>query len=98
MVGRVAAIQNFGAGDLLDIQLQNGESELIPFTSTHVEEIDIKKKQYDPQIYKYGGAFIYPLGFYYYFLTKINLIEADDKSIPPFFKIVSDPEDEPVFK
>ena len=45
LVGRVAAIQNFGAGDLLDIQLQNGESELIPFTSTHVEEIDIKKKQ-----------------------------------------------------
>ena len=47
--------------------------EVLPIMS--LSKIDIKKKQYDPQIYKYGGAFIYPLGFYYYFLTKINLIE-----------------------
>ena len=40
-----------------------------------LSKINIVKKEFDPQVYKYGGAFIYPLGFYYYFLTKINFLE-----------------------
>ena len=47
--------------------------EMIPIMS--LSKINIVKKEFDPQVYKYGGAFIYPLGFYYYFLTKINFLE-----------------------
>ena len=39
-----------------------------------LSKIDIKNNIFDPHLYKYGGAFIYPLGIYYYLLTKINLI------------------------
>ena len=37
--------------------------------------LKINEIKFDPQIYKYGGAFIYPLGIYYYSLIKLNLIE-----------------------
>ena len=47
--------------------------EMMPIMS--LSKINIKKGKLDPQLYKYGGAFIYPLGFYYYSLTKINLID-----------------------
>ena len=47
--------------------------EMMPIMA--LSKININKRNFDPQIYKYGGAFIYPLGFYYFFLTKINLIE-----------------------
>ena len=40
-----------------------------------LSKIDIKNKIFDPYLYKYGGAFIYPLGLYYYSLIKLNLIE-----------------------
>ena len=40
-----------------------------------LSKIKINENKFDPQIYKYGGAFIYPLGFYYYCLDKIGLIE-----------------------
>ena len=40
-----------------------------------LSKIKINEKKFDPQIYKYGGAFLYPLGFYYYFLTKTNFLE-----------------------
>ncbi len=47
--------------------------EMIPIMA--LSKININEKKFDPQIYKYGGGFIYPLGFYYFFLTKTGLIE-----------------------
>ncbi|MEO1543722.1 MAG: ribosome maturation factor RimM [Pseudomonadota bacterium] len=40
--GRVIAVENYGAGDLLDIEVtgQNG-SELIPFTHAHVPDVHL---------------------------------------------------------
>jgi 16S rRNA processing protein RimM len=40
--GRVLAVQNFGAGDLLEIQLSGGkDAEFIPFTNACVPEVDL---------------------------------------------------------
>ena len=47
--------------------------EVMPIMA--LSKIKINEKKFDPQIYKYGGAFLYPLGFYYYFLTKTNFLE-----------------------
>ncbi len=47
--------------------------EMMPIMS--LSKININENKFDPQLYKYGGAFIYPLGLYYYFLTKINYLE-----------------------
>ncbi len=42
LVGTVAAIQNFGAGDLVEIQMTgSNQSEFIPFTKACVPKIDI---------------------------------------------------------
>ncbi len=41
-IGKVAAMQNFGAGDLLEIQLSGGKAtEFVPFTDTYVPTVDI---------------------------------------------------------
>ena len=41
-LGTVVAIHNFGAGDLIEVRPQTGGStELVPFDSTHVPEVDI---------------------------------------------------------
>jgi len=41
-VGSVIAIHNFGAGDLIEIQPQNGgKTELIPFDAAHVPVVDV---------------------------------------------------------
>lgn len=41
-VGRVVAIHNFGAGDLIEIALAgSGKTELIPFTDACVPEVDL---------------------------------------------------------
>lgn len=43
VIGEVAAIYNFGAGDLLDIKMKDGtQSEMIPFTKQYVPVINIK--------------------------------------------------------
>lgn len=43
--GRVTAVQNFGAGDLLEIKTQDGrDSEFIPFTNACVPEVDLGKR------------------------------------------------------
>jgi len=47
--------------------------EMIPIMA--LSKIKINENKFDPQIYKYGGAFLYPLGLYYYSLIKLNLIE-----------------------
>jgi 16S rRNA processing protein RimM len=40
--GRVIAVQNFGAGDLLEIKLSDGkDTEYVPFTNACVPEVDI---------------------------------------------------------
>jgi 16S rRNA processing protein RimM len=41
-LGRVSAVQNFGAGDLVEIALLTGRSVLIPFTSEDFPEIDLE--------------------------------------------------------
>lgn len=41
-IGKVIAVQNFGAGDLLEIQPLKGEVYYIPFTNDHVPEINLK--------------------------------------------------------
>jgi len=41
-IGEIVAVQNFGAGDLLEIRLAaSGKIELVPFTEAVVPEIDI---------------------------------------------------------
>lgn len=40
-LGKVVAVSNFGAGDLLEIALPRGETMLIPFTRATVPEIDL---------------------------------------------------------
>jgi 16S rRNA processing protein RimM len=41
-IGAVVAVQNFGAGDLLEIRLADKlKTELVPFTDTHVPEVDV---------------------------------------------------------
>lgn len=41
-IGEVVAVQNFGAGDLIEIRLAGSRTtELLPFTETFVPEIDI---------------------------------------------------------
>lgn len=41
-IGKVVAVQNYGAGDLLEIELTGQRvTELLPFTDTFVPEIDI---------------------------------------------------------
>ena len=41
-IGEIVAVQNFGAGDLLEINLAgSNESEFVPFTNAVVPEVDI---------------------------------------------------------
>lgn len=40
-LGTVTAIHNFGAGDVVEIKPESGETMLVPFTDTAVPEIDI---------------------------------------------------------
>lgn len=42
-LGEVIAVQNFGAGDLLELRPARGrQTELIPFESTHVPHVDLE--------------------------------------------------------
>jgi 16S rRNA processing protein RimM len=41
VLGRVVAMHNFGAGDVIEIGLPSQQTHYIPFTETHVPEIDI---------------------------------------------------------
>lgn len=40
-IATITAVDNYGAGDLLELTLENGESFLLPFTSHNVPEIDL---------------------------------------------------------
>ena len=40
-LGKVNSIQNFGAGDILEVNLPNGETDLIPFMSIESSDINL---------------------------------------------------------
>jgi 16S rRNA processing protein RimM len=45
-IGEIVAVQNYGAGDLLEIRLAGArQTELIPFTDAHVPEVDVAAKR-----------------------------------------------------
>ena len=45
-IGRVTALHNFGAGDVIEITpLGSGDSVMLPFTETTVPKVDFEKKQ-----------------------------------------------------
>lgn len=41
VIGEICAVENFGAGDLLEIRPLHGEKYLIPFTDDFVPDVDI---------------------------------------------------------
>ncbi len=43
IAGKVAAVHNYGGGDVLEIEAPNGSSMLIPFTKAAVPVVDIAK-------------------------------------------------------
>ena len=44
-IGEILAVQNYGAGDLLEIRLAgSGKTELVPFTDAFVPDVDVKAK------------------------------------------------------
>lgn len=46
VVGRIAAVHNFGAGDLLEIRLSaGGGSELLPFRAPFVGDVDLEHRR-----------------------------------------------------
>ena len=47
-VGRVAAVENFGAGDLLEIEAEGGKRSLIPFTAG-IADLDEGRIVLDPE-------------------------------------------------
>ena len=42
-VGRVSAVLNFRAGDILEITLCDGKTEMIPFCDAHVPVVDFER-------------------------------------------------------
>ena len=44
-VGEIVAVQNYGAGDLLEIRLSGGtgQTQLVPFTDAHVPEVKSRR-------------------------------------------------------
>ena len=44
VLGKVNAIYNFGAGDLIEIKMSNGHLEMLPFTAQFVPTINIKEQ------------------------------------------------------
>ena len=46
MLGNIAAVQNFGAGDLLEIRLSgSSKTELVPFREAFVPEVDLAARR-----------------------------------------------------
>ena len=44
-LGTVTAIHNFGAGDVIEITPETGDTLLVPFTDTVVPSIDLKARR-----------------------------------------------------
>jgi len=45
VIGTVVGVHNFGAGDLLEIRLTTGRSELVPFSERFVGEVDLERRR-----------------------------------------------------
>jgi 16S rRNA processing protein RimM len=45
VVGTVTAFHNFGAGDVMEVQADDGKSILIPFTKAAISKVDIEGRQ-----------------------------------------------------
>lgn len=45
VLGTVTAVENYGAGDLLDIETPDGRSVLMPFTKAFAPRVDIAARQ-----------------------------------------------------
>lgn len=58
VLGRVKAVDNYGAGDFLDITLTNGKAALVPFTKAAVPTVDLHagKIIIDPPAGLFGEA------------------------------------------
>jgi 16S rRNA processing protein RimM len=45
-LGRIVAVHNFGAGDIIEIALDNGrETKLLPFTNAVVPTVDLANRR-----------------------------------------------------
>lgn len=45
-IGEIVAVQNYGAGDLLEIRLAGSrQTELVPFTEAHVPKVDVAERR-----------------------------------------------------
>lgn len=44
-LGRIIAVENYGAGDLLEIAQEAGNSVLVPFTKVFVPEVDLENRR-----------------------------------------------------
>jgi 16S rRNA processing protein RimM len=44
-IGTVSAVQNYGAGDLIEIARSDGGTALVPFTRSNVPEIDLAARR-----------------------------------------------------
>ncbi len=44
IIGVVNALYNFGAGDLIELKMNDGSLEMLPFTSSYVPTINIKER------------------------------------------------------
>ena len=42
-IGEVNALYNFGAGDIIELKLNNGSLEMLPFTASYVPTINVKE-------------------------------------------------------
>jgi 16S rRNA processing protein RimM len=43
--GRIIAVHNFGAGDLIEVQPAEGQSQLVPFTREAVPDVDLAARR-----------------------------------------------------
>lgn len=41
-MGRVKSVANYGAGDLVEVETENGQTVFLPFTKTVVPEVDVE--------------------------------------------------------
>jgi len=57
-LGRIVAVHDFGAGDLLEVQPESGRSVLVPFTKTVVPVVDVAAGRVvvDPPAGLFGGT------------------------------------------
>lgn len=45
LYGTVTGVANYGAGDILDIRLESGDSTMLPFRKVFVPEVDIRARR-----------------------------------------------------